>query len=100
MPRPKPTAETKFAAHCVGGQSYGCKHEEHEKSKQWPDIICYRCHVRMGCGWCVQIPRELLCLRCHDFATAIAMKFHGPVVQSRDRRLAEIGQLAKAAMRD
>lgn len=97
MPTRKPQTESK-ASKCMGGKSYGCRTEEHEKSVKFPDITCYRCGTRMGCGWCCQMPRELVCLRCHDWGSAIANDRHGPMVESREKRLAEIKAIARSAV--
>lgn len=79
---PKANGDKKVEV-CHGGNSFGCKHDEHPISAKIPDIFCYRCDERMGCYSCVQIARELLCLRCHDWATRIAMRVHGPIVRDR-----------------
>lgn len=65
---------------CNGGNSFGCSHTEHDRSKRNPNIRCMKCDQRMGCGICVQIARELLCLNCRDWATKTALRAHGHVV--------------------
>ena len=86
---------------CRGGNSFGCRREEHPKSQKHADIYCFRCGDRMGCYLCVQIARELVCLRCNDWATKIALKVHGPVVGSFEMRREKLNkaiELAKADM--
>ncbi len=77
---PKERREKQDYPKCHGGNSFGCMHEEHKLAD---DVFCFRCDERMGCRRCVQIARELLCLRCHDWATRIALRVHGPIVRDR-----------------
>ena len=77
MPRAK--TETSGHAKCHGGLSDGCRHDEHPIGKT-PDVLCCECHARMGCSSCVQISRELFCLRCKRWATKVALEHHGPVM--------------------
>lgn len=78
MPR---NSETKPAKkpQCTGGRSFGCKHDEHNIGKI-PNVLCMTCKTRLGCSRCVQIPQELLCLNCHDWAHPVALAKHGHVV--------------------
>lgn len=72
---------------CSGGNSFGCNRSTHPKGARFPDIYCRRCGQRMGCGFCVQIARELFCLNCKDWATHTALRAHGPIVRGEDERL-------------
>lgn len=83
---------------CEGGRSFGCKHETHEISKSLPTVNCRRCGERMGCGACVQIPQELVCLNCHDWADEKGLKAHGPMVP-RERRVEAIKAVFEVAKR-
>ena len=87
---------------CQGGRSWGCRHEEHPKSQKRPNIYCYRCGERMGCFLCVQIPEELLCLRCHDWATEKAMGKHGPIVVDKKMAIQKVieGLSPRALLRE
>lgn len=62
---------------CSGGRSYHCKHSEHERGKE---IWCQRCHAYMGCIRCTQIPQEVFCLNCRDWALEVGEKEHGKVL--------------------
>jgi hypothetical protein len=42
-----------------------------------PDIICYRCKVRLGCSLCLPNYDELICKRCHDWGHPAALRRHG-----------------------
>ncbi len=78
---------------CNGGNSFGCYRGEHDKSRRNPNIRCMTCNQRMGCGICCQIPRELLCLNCKDWATKAALNAHGHVVPlqvTSDKRVKEL----------
>lgn len=78
MPR-KPESELKPGRVCHGGLSFGCRHDPHPLGKN-PDVLCMRCNARLGCSLCVQIPRELVCLRCHDWADLQGLEAHGAMV--------------------
>ena len=86
MARQVAAEKAKAEETCQGGNSLGCRHDEHPKASRHPDIYCFRCHERMGCFLCVQNARELVCLNCNDWATKIALKVHGPVVGSFEMR--------------
>jgi hypothetical protein len=43
------------------------------------------CKRRMGCKWCCQIPSELLCLNCDDWANRIALETHEQLVRDWDK---------------
>lgn len=77
-------AEKKTSDICQGGRSFGCLRKEHAKGKV-PDIYCMTCKTRMGCSVCCQIPRELLCLECHDWAHRYALAAHGHIVKGTQR---------------
>lgn len=78
MPR-KPEA-VKPGRTCHGGLSMGCNHNPHELGKV-EDILCFRCKARLGCSKCVEIPRELVCLRCHDWGHKTAVEAHGAIIR-------------------
>ena|SRR3990167_8005366 len=72
---------------CHGGPSFGCRYVvSYEPPKDsraiGPHIPvnpqrCRHCRVYLGCKFCAQIPSELICLRCHDWATDEAETEHG-----------------------
>jgi hypothetical protein len=64
---------------CRGGRSWQFKQDPHKPGKI-KDIYCYRCKTRMGCSFCCEKARELLCLECHNWATKTAMRYHGNIV--------------------
>lgn len=90
MPRTKKESSSS-GAKCPGGRSYGCKQEEHEYGKV-ADIYCDRCKTRMGCSFCCQIPRELLCLNCKDWAKQAGIDAHGHIV-GMNRAEAEVKKM-------
>ena len=79
---------------CRGGQSFNCRRivEEpgrdsyqlgpHDTNHRGRDtrLYCRRCSAYMGCFWCAQQPPELVCLRCHDWATDAGERRHGKMV--------------------
>lgn len=65
---------------CPGGRSFNNRKFEHEKGTE---INCYRCGALMGCTWCCEIFREIICLACHNWATKKGMEGHGDVVPNR-----------------
>ena len=75
----KPKIQPPTVDKCFGGNSFACKRFEHALGKI-KNITCMTCHQRMGCSLCCQIPRELLCLNCHDWAHPYALAAHGHVV--------------------
>jgi hypothetical protein len=81
MPKRKDLAVTKTPkpGDCLGGRSWQFKPEPHAPGKV-KDIYCYRCKARMGCSFCCEKARELLCLECHNWATKTAMRYHGNIV--------------------
>lgn len=95
MPRAK-SAAPKLDRECRGGLSEGCQHDKHEKSKRTPDISCFRCGARMGCGLCCYIAAELVCLVCKDWATKTAVRVHGSIrrltIEESERELRLIAQ--------
>ena len=73
---------------CKGGLSLRCNHgpyklpgnesaETHSKGKAY---YCRNCKAYMGCHKCCQQPRELVFLRCHDWALADGEKEHGKML--------------------
>jgi hypothetical protein len=66
---------------CTGGQSFGCRREEHAIGKI-PDLLCYRCLTRLGCSTCVESAHERICLSCHNWGTRAGVQRHGNVVPS------------------
>jgi hypothetical protein len=85
---------------CSGGNSFGCYHGKHDEGKRRPDIRCMNCRQRMGCSICCQIPRELLCLNCHDWANTIALNTHGHVVEDPEVRLNKAREMPWLYARD
>ena len=61
------------------GRSWQFKQDPHTPGKI-ANIYCYRCKTRMGCSFCCEISRELLCIECHNWATKAAVRYHGNVV--------------------
>jgi hypothetical protein len=80
MPREK--AEPKRT--CPGGLSYNRLRHEHKLGKI-EDVLCFRCHKRMGCSGCCERAKNLICLLCHDWATKQALGEHGRMV-AQDKR--------------
>jgi hypothetical protein len=64
---------------CRGGMSMNCGHSEHARGKV-ADVYCRRCKARMGCSACCEIPSELVCLNCRDWARPAGLLKHGPMV--------------------
>lgn len=84
---------------CSGGRSFGCKHEEHPLSKRIPNIRCQHCGERMGCNWCVQIPQELICLNCHDWAHWKGLRQHGKMIPRAEAEKAMDGLMNEIPFR-
>lgn len=80
---PKERSNSGTESKCIGGRSYNRHQIEHEKSAKKPDIYCYRCGTRMGCAVCCEMPRELICLICHNWATKTGLAFHGNIIPNR-----------------
>jgi hypothetical protein len=78
MPREKAQPKPKVEQ-CNGGRSYGCRREPHDYGRI-RDVLCYRCGSRMGCSACVERPREMLCLACHNWASRLGVEHHGNIV--------------------
>lgn len=74
------TEKEKASEKCVVGVSWNRKLHEHDKSQKNPDIYCYRCSTRMGCGLCCEMPSELLCLNCHNWAMKAGLAQHGNIM--------------------
>lgn len=98
---PKVTPKTSSGANeeapkndpCEAGQSFGRHHFIHKQARK---VVCFKCKTFMGCTLCCEIPRELLCLRCHDWATSAALEQHGHIVRQEKGRIDKlIGDLAK-----
>ncbi len=81
------TTKKQAVEKCFGGLSYGCKRFEHEISKIRPDIYCRKCDSRLGCAGCCEIDRDLICLKCHDWALDDGVKAHGPMIRDRQEAL-------------
>ena len=64
---------------CRGGYSFGCRHEPHDFGKV-KNVLCYKCSTRLGCSFCVERVTELICNRCHDWASKEALDKHGRMV--------------------
>lgn len=73
---------------CKGGQSFRCNHGPYKIWDSFSDThsrhrnhySCRNCGAYMGCEKCCQIPEELVCLRCHDWATADGEREHGKML--------------------
>lgn len=100
MPRARQSAKAQIEDKCMGGRSLDCRTDAHEKSKKYPDVYCFRCHARMGCGLCTSNPRELFCLRCNDWGSKVAARAHGPFVEDEKQRLDRARQIAKTAIKN
>ena len=72
-----PRAEQKKQNLCISGVSFNRRKEAHEKGTP---VLCYRCSAVMGCRWCCEPPRELICLHCHNWASRRGVERHGDVV--------------------
>jgi len=81
MPKPKDQTPKRL---CPGGLSYGRRRDDHQLGKV-EDVLCYRCHKRMGCSTCCERAPDLICTMCHDWATEEAIKEHGPMVRPENR---------------
>lgn len=82
---------------CLGGRSFGCRHDEHPISTRHSSIMCYRCGERMGCFLCVaSAGRDLICLNCNDWALEIGTRIHGPVVGAFEMRRSKLAQAIAA----
>lgn len=87
---------------CRGGLSFGRRYVvKYEPPKETRELgshepieprYCRRCKVYLGCKFCAQRPSELICVRCHDWATDEAEEEHGPMV-SRDLAASKVRQL-------
>src|SRR3990167_4552206 len=69
---------------CKGGMSFNCLTHEHNRGTE------YRCRTGrayMGCNRCAQIPQELVCLRCHDWALDGGEKEHGLMMRKGNPRV-------------
>lgn len=86
---------------CSGGNSYRSNHgpyklpyEKHDKylaggqSDHYHDrgipYHCRTCKTYMGCSKCAQMPSELVCLRCGDWAMEEGEKEHGRMMKDRE----------------
>ena len=99
---------------CRGGASFNCRHVVEEPGRDSRELgphepqreiaprsahgrpvlamggyHCRRCRQYLGCYWCAQRLSELICLRCHDWATDEAEKVHGAVI-SRELAAAKV----------
>ena len=64
--------------YCGGGQSLNCARPSHVQGRY--EVTCFRCKTRMGCSFCCESARELICLVCHNWAAKKALKIHGNVI--------------------
>ena len=64
---------------CPGGLGMDRYHGEHHLGKT-SDIVCYRCHARLGCSLCLPMMSEIVCRRCKSWGTRTALGTHGPIV--------------------
>jgi len=64
---------------CVNGVSFGRNKRPH---KAGAEIKCYRCESFMGCVWCCEARRELICTRCGNWADKAGVHQHGNVMPS------------------
>lgn len=79
----KKKEEEKLDDPCEDGFSYGRLRHPHNRSKKIPDIYCHHCRARMGCNLCCERGRELVCLRCNDWAACVAEETHGKMCYQR-----------------
>jgi hypothetical protein len=93
MPKPKPA--TPPLGKCIGGYSFGCRTDEHPYGKL-RNIYCMVCRARMGCSLCVQPADELACKQCHQWATVVALRQHGPMVEA-DKVLDKVREIVSGA---
>ena len=73
---------------CKGGLSFRCNHgpykvwgeswETHYRHENY--YYCRNCRAYMGCEKCAQLPQELICLKCHDWALAEGEQEHGKML--------------------
>lgn len=78
----------KTESQCQGGNSFGCKHGPY---RLWDTFspthdrgipyFCRKCKTYMGCHKCCQIPQEIVCLRCHDWALDAGEAEHGKMMR-------------------
>lgn len=57
-----------------------CRHTEHQRGKRQSDIYCRQCNIRMGCSTCCEIPMEIVCLNCKDWALEVGLEKHGRMI--------------------
>jgi len=86
---------------CNGGNSFRCNrgpyrlpYEKQDKylaggqSDHYHDRgiprHCRTCKAYMGCNKCAQMPAELVCFRCNDWAMDEGEKEHGRMVRDRE----------------
>ena len=68
---------------CAGGVSFRCQTREHEKGAP---VLCRRCNSYMGCNRCTQIPQEIVCLKCNDWALPDVEREHGKMMRREGSR--------------
>ena len=90
---PKEKKETLEADQCKGGLSFHCKKGPYRWGEEkWFDYhnrgkpyYCRNCKTYMGCSKCAQIPQEVVCLRCKDWALIEGEKEHGKMIRDREK---------------
>ena len=75
----KPKEKQQQPTGCQGGDAYNRNREPHAIGAE---VLCYRCKFRMGCTNCVERPAELICLKCHNWASKVGVRRHGNVAVS------------------
>ncbi len=70
--------EPTFTVKCKGGMSFNCHTQEHERGDEYR---CQTCRIYVGCNRCTQIPQEIVCLRCHDWALPAGEQEHGRMMR-------------------
>ena len=77
-----------FTEQCAGGSSFRCKKGPYRIWDDWRSThdagtpyCCRSCKLYMGCSKCAQIPRELVCLKCHEWAMDEGEKEHGKMMR-------------------
>jgi len=77
VPRSKERHFAEEKKQCRGGISFHCLHHEHDRSTVYR---CQKCRTYMGCSRCAQIPQELVCLKCNDWALPEGEREHGKMM--------------------
>ena len=84
---PKKKTDEIATIKCRGGPSFNCQHHEHTRKAEYR---CRTCRVYLGCSGCAQMPAELVCLRCHDWAYAAGEQEHGRMMRKGNPMVKEL----------